>query len=63
VLWCSLLRHCARSQRVVGLISSGVFGIFHGLNPSTCTMVLGLTQPLTKMSTRFTLAGVKVASA
>jgi hypothetical protein len=32
-------------------------------NPSSRTMALGLTQPLTKMSTRNTSWGVKVAGA
>jgi hypothetical protein len=36
---------------VAGSIPDGVIGIFHGHNPSGRTMVLGLTQPLTKMST------------
>jgi len=38
--WCSWLRHCASSRKVVGSV-----GIFHWLNPS------GSTQPLTDMST------------
>jgi len=61
--WCSWLRHCATSQRVVGLIPDGVIGIFHWHNPSGCTMALGLTQPLTEMSTRNISWGVKAANA
>jgi hypothetical protein len=34
-----------------GFDSRGVTGIFHRHNPSGSTMVLGLTQPLTEMST------------
>jgi len=37
---------------VAGSIPDGVTGIFRGRNPSGRTMTLGLTQPLTEMSTR-----------
>jgi hypothetical protein len=37
--------------------------IFHQHNPSSHTMALGLTQPLTEMSTRNTSWGVKAAGA
>jgi hypothetical protein len=50
--WRSWLRHCATSQKVAGSIPEGVIGIFRLHNPSGRTMALGLTQPLTKMSTR-----------
>ena len=50
--WRSWLRHCATSQKVAGSIPNGIIGIFHWHNPSGHTMALGLTQPLTKMSTR-----------
>jgi len=50
--WRSWLRHCATSQKVAGSIPDGVIGIFHWLNPSSCTMALGSTQPETEMSTR-----------
>jgi hypothetical protein len=43
------LRDCATSRKVAGSIPYGVIGIFRF---SGCTMVLGLTQPLTGMSTR-----------
>jgi hypothetical protein len=50
--WRSWLRHRATSQKVAGLIPDGVTGIFYWHNPSGRTMALGLTQPLTEMSTR-----------
>jgi hypothetical protein len=37
---------------VLGSIPGGVTGIFSDIFPSNCTMALGLTQPLVKMSTR-----------
>ena len=49
--WCSWSRHCATSRKVAGSIPDGVIGIFHWHNPSGRTMVLGLTQPLSEMST------------
>jgi hypothetical protein len=48
----SWFRHCATSRKVAGSIPDGVIGIFHWHNPSGRTMALGLTQPLTEMSTR-----------
>ena len=50
--WRSWLRHCAPSRKVAGSIPDGVIGIFHWHNPSGRTMALGLTQPLTEVSTR-----------
>jgi hypothetical protein len=50
--WCSWLRHCTARRKVAGSIPDGVSGIFHWHNPSGRTMTLGLTQPLTEMSTR-----------
>ena len=44
--------HSARSRKVVGSIPDGVIWIFHWHNPSGRTVALGLTQPLTEMSTR-----------
>ena len=46
------LRCCATNRKVAGSIPDGVIGIFHWHNPSDRTMALGLTQPLTEMSTR-----------
>jgi hypothetical protein len=40
-----------------GSIPDGVIGIFHGHNPSGRTMALGLTHPLTEMSTRIIFRG------
>ena len=59
--WRSWLRHCATSRKVAGSIPDGVIGIFHWHNPSDPTMALGLTQPLTEMSTRNTSWEVKAA--
>jgi hypothetical protein len=50
--WRSWLRHCATSRKATSSIPDGLIGIFHRHNPSGHTMALGLTQPLTKMSTR-----------
>jgi len=51
------------SRKVVVSIPDDVFRIFHWHNPSGRTMALGLTQPLTEMSTRNISWGVKVAGA
>jgi hypothetical protein len=59
----SWLRHCTTIQKVAGSIPNGFTGIFHWHNPSSCTMALGLTRPLTQMSTRIISWGVKVAGA
>ena len=61
--WRSWLRHCATSRKVAGSIPDGVTGIFHWHNPSGRTMALGLTQPLTEMSTRNFSWVVKAAGA
>jgi hypothetical protein len=61
--WCSWLRHCATSRKVAGSIADGVIRIFHGHYPSGRTMALGLTQPLTEMSTRNISWGIKAAGA
>jgi hypothetical protein len=50
--WHSWLRHCSTSCKVAGSIPEGVSGIFHWHNSSSCNTALGLTQPLTEMSTR-----------
>jgi len=44
--------HHTTSWKVTGSIPDGFIGIFHWLNPSSHTMALGSTQPLTEMSTR-----------
>ena len=63
-LWYSVLRNLVDLQGYqlfealrckpegCGSIPDGVIGIFHLHNPSDRTMALGLTQPLTEMSTR-----------
>ena len=56
-------RHCATSRKVAGSIPNGVNGIFHLHNPSSRTISLGLTQPLTEMSTRNVSCRVKAAGA
>jgi len=61
--WRSWLRHCAASRKVAGSIPDGVIGIFHRHYPSVRTMALGLTQPLTEISTRNISSGVKAAGA
>jgi hypothetical protein len=63
VFWRSCLRHCAASRKVAGSIPDGVIEIFHWHNPSDRTMALGLTQPLTEMSTKNVSWGVEAAGA
>jgi hypothetical protein len=46
------LRNCATNRKVAGSIPDGFIGIFHLHNPSGRTMAIGLTQPLSEMSTR-----------
>jgi hypothetical protein len=46
------LRHYATNRKVVDSIPDEVIGFFIWPNPSSCTMALGSTQPLTEMSTR-----------
>jgi hypothetical protein len=46
------LRHYAISRKVAGLIPVEFIGFFSWRNPSSRTMALGSTQPLTEMSTR-----------
>jgi hypothetical protein len=63
-MWCrSWLRHCATRPKGAGSIPDGFIGNFHLLNPSDCTIVLGLTQPLNEMSARSISLGVKAAGA
>jgi len=50
--WCSWLGQCSTRRKVAGSIPDYTVGIFHWHNPFGCTMALGLTQPLTEMSTR-----------
>jgi hypothetical protein len=46
------LRHYARSRKVAGSIPDEVIGFFNSPNLSSRAMDLGLTQPLTEMSTK-----------
>ena len=62
IRWYSWLRHCATRWKDTGSIPDGVFGIFHWHKPFGCTMALGLTQPLTEISTWNISWGVQVAS-
>jgi hypothetical protein len=59
--WCSSLRHCVTSRKVVGSIPDGLIGIFCWHNLSGCTVVMVSTRPVTEMSTRGIFWGVKVA--
>jgi hypothetical protein len=49
--WGSCLRHCSIIRKVEVSFPDGVIGIFNWSNPSSRTMVLRSTQPLTEMST------------
>jgi hypothetical protein len=53
----SWLRHYVSSRKVTGAIPDEVIDVFNLPNPSSCTMVLRLTQPLTEMSTRILTQG------
>jgi hypothetical protein len=44
--------HYPTNRKVAGSIPDGVIEIFLYHNPSSRTMALGLTQPLTEMSTK-----------
>jgi hypothetical protein len=46
------LRHYATSRMVAGSIPDEVIEFFDSPNPSSRTMTMGSTQPLTEMSTR-----------
>ena len=50
---------CYKLETSQVLITSGVIGIFHWLNPSGCNLALGSTKPLPKMSTRDISWGLK----
>jgi len=47
-----LVKELRYKPEASGSIPDGVIGIFHRHNTSGRTMALGLTQPLTEMSTR-----------
>jgi hypothetical protein len=46
------LRHDARSWKIGGSIPDEVIGFLNWPNPSSRTMALGSTRPLSEMSTR-----------
>ena len=50
--WCSWLRHCTISWKIVGSIPDGAIEIFDWHNPFGCTVTLGLIQPLIEMSSQ-----------
>jgi hypothetical protein len=52
VRYYSWLRHYATSWKVTGFIPDEVIEIFNWPNPSSCSMALVSTQPVTEMSTR-----------
>jgi hypothetical protein len=56
-------RNCATSREVTGSIPDCVTEIPHRHNPSGRTMALGLTQPLTEISTIIFPTGVIAAGA
>jgi len=58
--WCSWLGYCVTSRKVAGSFPNGAIGVFHWHTPGH-SMALGLTQPLTEMSTRNISCGVKAA--
>jgi hypothetical protein len=60
--WYSWLRHCTTNRKVAGSIPDFVIGIFY-LYPSGLNKALGLTQPVTEMSTRNISWWVKAAGA
>jgi hypothetical protein len=58
-----VFQFCASiSRKVASSIPSGV-EIFHRVNPSGHTVVLGLTQPLTEVTTRNIYWAIKTAGA
>jgi hypothetical protein len=54
----SWLTSYATSRKVAGLIPDEVIGFFNWSDPSNRTLALGLTQPLTEISTKV-LPGAK----
>jgi len=50
--WHSWSRHCATRRKVTGSIPDGVTGIFHWFDPSSHSVTLESTLPLTDTSTK-----------
>jgi hypothetical protein len=48
----SVLGHYATSRKIAGSIPDEITGFFNLPNPSSRTMALGSTHPLTEMNTR-----------
>jgi len=57
----SWLRHCFTSHKFACLIPNVIIRIFHWHNPSGRNMALGLSQPLTELSTRNISWGLNAA--
>jgi hypothetical protein len=55
--WHSWLGHYATGRKVVGSIPDEFTWFLNWLNHSSCTMALGLTLPLTDMSTKYLPGG------
>jgi hypothetical protein len=51
------MKYYATSRRVAGSIPDEDIGFSNWLNPSSCIMALGSTQPQTEISTRYLAAG------
>jgi hypothetical protein len=58
-MWKAKCRHYATSRKVAGSNPKEVIEFFNLRNPSSRTMALGSTQPLTEISTRNLPGGVK----
>jgi hypothetical protein len=56
--WHSWSRHYATSRKITGWNPDEVIAFFNWRNPSSRTMALGSTQPLTEMSTRNLFWGI-----
>jgi hypothetical protein len=52
IVWLNIVGYLFCCHKVAGSIPDEVIGFFNWSNPSSRTMALGLTQPLTEMSTR-----------
>ena len=57
------LPYKSEGRKVAGSIPDGVIGIFHWPTPSGRTMAMGLTQPLTEITTKNISWGVEVTDA
>jgi hypothetical protein len=55
-------QHYATSQKVAGSIPDEIIAFFNWPNPSSYTMALGSTQPLTEVSTRNLPGGIGLSA-